>query len=226
MGMKKYNVMFAGRPPEIDSPWDGAVWLNAPALEVDCYRRESGVHRPKTQCRLLYDPKCIYGIFRVEDRHVRCVHTGFQSEVYKDSCVEFFVQPENTGNYFNFEFNCGGALLASYITDPTRIAGTVKEVIPLTPEDDLEIKRRHSLPRIVEPEITCQTTWFLGFSIPFAVLGRYAAIPAMVGGHTWRANFYKCGNETALPHWSSWSPISELNFHRPSDFGEILFAPR
>jgi hypothetical protein len=225
MGIKKYTVTFTRQPPEIDGPWDKASWKDIPALEVSCYGQESSAHRPQTQCKLLYDRDFIYGIFRVNDRHVRCVHTGFQSEVYKDSCVEFFVQPDAAGGYFNFEFNCGGALLASCVTDPTRVAGTVKEFIPLTPENDLQIKRCHSLPPIVEPEITGPTIWFLGFSIPFAMLGKYTAIPAETGGQVWRANFYKCGNETSHPHWGSWSPIRELNFHRPVDFGEIQFIP-
>jgi hypothetical protein len=224
--MKKYEVMFAEQSPEIDSLWNSASWQNIPALEVSCYREESSAHRPPTQCKLLYDRDLIYGIFCVNDQHVRCVHTGFQTEVYKDSCVEFFVQPRLAGGYFNFEFNCGGAMLASYVTDPTRVAGTVKEFIPLTPEDGLQIKRYHNLPRIVEPEITGPIIWYLGFSIPFAVLERYTGIPAKPYGQVWRANFYKCGNETALPHWGSWSPICELNFHRPADFGELHFIPQ
>ncbi len=224
--MKKYKVIFAKQPPEMDSLWDGAVWKNMPALDISCYRPESGLHRPETQAKLLYDRECIYGIFRVNDQHVRSVHTGFQSEVFKDSCVEFFVQPKATGGYFNFEFNCGGALLASYITDPTRIAGKVREFIALTPEDDLQIKRYHNLPRIVEPEITGPIVWFLGFSIPFAILGKYAGTLDAVSGQVWRANFYKCGNDTSLPHWGSWSPLRELNFHLPENFGEIHFAPQ
>ena len=152
------------------------------------------------------------------------MHTGFQSDVYKDSCVEFFVQPKAADGYFNFEFNCGGALLASYITDPTRIAGKVKKFIPLTPDDDLQIKRYSNMPRIVEPAITGHTVWFLGFSIPFAVLEKYTGKLAEISGQIWRANFYKCGNETALPHWGSWSELSELNFHLPNDFGKIQFA--
>lgn len=140
---------------------------------------------------MLYDRYFIYGIFRVEDQHVRCVRTGFQSAVYKDSCVEFFVQPKAAKGYFNFEFNCGGALLASYVTDPTRIAGTVSEFTPLAPDDDLQIKRYHSLPKTVEPEMTRQVIWFLKFTIPFAVLEKYIGHLTEVSGHIWRANFYK-----------------------------------
>ena len=43
-------------------------------------------------------------------------------------------------------------------------------------------------------------------------------------GATWRANFYKCGDETSHPHWLSWSPVKELNFHAPDDFGELKFT--
>jgi hypothetical protein len=226
MSIKKYSILLTRKPPEMDRLWSGRAWKNIPALKVSCYRQESSAHQPETQCKLLYDRNCLYGIFRVKDRYVRCVHDRFQSEVYKDSCVEFFVQPKNTGGYFNFEFNCGGTLLASYITDPTRIAGRVREFIPLTPEDDLQIKRYSNLPRIVEPEITRSIVWFLGFSIPFAILGKYAGALAKVSGQVWRANFYKCGNETTMPHWVSWSPLNELNFHLPADFGEIEFTPR
>jgi len=224
MDIKKYIITFTKQPPAIDNLWDSAVWKNIPALAIACYRKESSSHRPETYCRLLYDRERIYGIFRVNDQYVRCVHSEFQSEVYKDSCVEFFVQPKATNAYFNFEFNCGGALLASYVMDPTRIDGKVKGFIPLTPEDNRQIKRYSSLPRTVEPEITHPITWFLGFSIPFAILARYATTPTKVGGQVWRANFYKCGNETSCPHWGSWSPVHELNFHLPADFGEIYFS--
>ncbi|MFA5695554.1 MAG: carbohydrate-binding family 9-like protein, partial [Proteiniphilum sp.] len=36
-----------------------------------------------------------------------------------------------------------------------------------------------------------------------------------------RANFYKCGDETAEPHYISWSPIDlpAPDFHAPQFFG-------
>lgn len=223
--IKHYSIAITERQPDVGSLWEGAVWGNISALDISCYRPESSAHRPKTQCKLLYDRNNIYGIFRVADKYVRCVHTGFQSDVYKDSCVEFFIQPKAAAGYFNFEFNCGGALLASYITDPTRIAGTVKEFIPLTHDDDLRIKRCHNLPQIINPEITENVVWYLEFSIPFAVMEKYSGTLDKVSGQIWRANFYKCGNDTSHPHWGSWSPLRGLNFHLPEDFGKIKFAP-
>jgi hypothetical protein len=223
MNTKNYTVLCTNQYPEMQGLWDGAVWQKVPALEVSHFRPEGSAHRPLTKCKLLYDLDKLYGIFRVDDQYVRCIHRGFQTEVYKDSCVELFLQPISTGGYFNFEFNCGGTLLASYITDPTRIDKGVKGYTPLTADDDRQIRRYHNLPAVVEPEITHRQIWFLEFSIPFAMITKYAGHLGGIGGQAWRVNFYKCGNETSHPHWGAWSPVNELNFHLPGCFGSIQF---
>ena len=44
-------------------------------------------------------------------------------------------------------------------------------------------------------------------------------------GQVWRANLYKCGDQTSHPHWASWAPIGEaLNFHQPGFFGGLDLA--
>ena len=48
------------------------------------------------------------------DQYVRCTHRTYGDPVYRDSCVEFFIQPKPGRGYFNFEFNCGGAFLCNY----------------------------------------------------------------------------------------------------------------
>ena len=35
--------------------------------------------------------------------------------------------------------------------------------------------------------------------------------------------FFKCGDKTSHPHWASWNPVDELNFHLPRCFSEIIF---
>ena len=204
--------------------WDGVFWRQAQTQSLDCYRPEGSDHHPRTFCRLLYNEEAISGIFRVEDQYVRSVHTCFQGAVWKDSCVEFFVQPKIGCGYFNFEFNCGGALLASYVTNPTRIDGHLQGYTPLTKEDDQKIQRFASLSSPVEPEITTPLVWFLEFTIPWGVLGKFVGPIDALKGQTWRANFYKCGNETSHPHWVSWTPLSACNFHEPANFGRIVFC--
>jgi len=204
--------------------WEGPVWRNVLPLFVDCFRPEGGDHRPLTQCKLLFDDHTILGIFRVEDQFIRSVHVGFQTDVWKDSCVELFIQPKNCSGYFNFEFNCGGALLASYVTDSRRVNGRLQGYTPLTRLDDAQIERFASLPPKVAPEIAAPLTWSLEFAIPLGVLENYAGSLGEIRGQSWRANIYKCGDETSHPHWASWSPLPARNFHDPASFGQITFC--
>lgn len=171
----------------------------------------------------MYDPAGLYGLFRIFDRFVRCVHTEFMDPVCNDSCVEFFVQPKPDGGYFNFEFNCGGTLLASYIKDPRRTSGGFRDFTPLTPEDGRLVAIFHTLPRVVDPELTGPMEWLLEFFIPFTLVEKYTGPIGDIRGNAWKANFCKCGDATSHPHWLSWMPLPEKNFHLPASFGLIRF---
>ena len=218
-----YGVRLARTGPNIDDRWDDDSWQQSPALSVAHFRPESSNHRPRTLVKLVADPQHLYGIFKVEDRFIRCVHTAFQAPVCRDSCVEFFVQPRPDKGYFNFEFNCGGALLASYVTDPRRTPEGLAACEPLSPEDGNRIVVQSSLPPHVEPEIAEACTWQLAFRIPLEVMARYIGPLQAVKGDVWRANFYKCGDQTSHPHWAAWHPVDALNFHLPHCFGKLRF---
>jgi hypothetical protein len=205
--------------PELQGQWEGPIWQTAETLEVASFRLESSDHRPQTQARLLYDEQALYGIFRVRDRYVRCMHTEFQSPTYQDSCVEFFVQPRPDQGYFNFEFNCGGALACAYVT----YGNGPKTYTRLLPEEGEQIRIYHSLPDLVYPEIQEETLWYLEFVIPFSVLAQHVGPIGAVAGQAWRGNFYKCGDLTSHPHWASWMPVDEKNFHLPRCFGTLQF---
>jgi hypothetical protein len=225
MSEKNYHVARALRLPRMRGLWDTDTWREILPLAVNCFRPEGTDHHPRTLCKLLYDDQNLFGIFRVDDQYVRSVHTEFQSDVWKDSCVEMFIQPKDSPGYFNFEFNCGGTLLASYVTDPARVNGCLREFRQLAPEDDRQIRRFTSLTQTVDPEIQTPLTWYLEFAIPLGVLEKYSGPSGKAKGQAWQANFYKCGNETSHPHWASWSPLSARNFHDPSCFGNLIFDP-
>ena len=221
-----YKVRHARLRPEMKGLWDGSPWRQADTLEIAHFRAEGSDHRPRTSVRLLYNNEGIFGIFRVEDRYVRCIRTKYGEAVYKDSCVEFFVRPKPDKGYFNFEFNCGGTLLCSYITDPEIIHDGFREYV-LIPETEAQvIEIHHSMPQVVDPEIAEPAGWTLEFFIPFGLIGQYTGSLGDVTGQEWKANFYKCGDGTSHPHWASWQPLPEKNFHLPKCFGSIRFAGR
>jgi len=171
----------------------------------------------------MYSDDAMYVQFTVQDRFVRCVHATYGDPVYLDSCVEVFLQPRATGGYVNLEVNCGGTLFCSHVEDPRRVPGGFARWQRVSREHASGIVIAGNLPPIVDPEVHGELEWWIVMTIPFQVLGRYVQGAPPSPGDRWRANFYKCGDETSHPHWGSWSPVRELNFHRPEDFGTIVF---
>jgi len=203
---------------------DTDFWRAIPTAEISSFLPQSSDHRPRTVLRLAHDAQGIHGRFEVEDRFVRCVRTTYGSEVWKDSCVELFVEPKPGRGYFNLEFNCGGAFLINHIVDPTRTPEGFKEFTRLPEALARQIQLRTSLPPVVEPEMTTPTSWILQFQLPFVLLEPYVGPLGEVAGQSWRGNFFKCAEENSHPHWAAWSPVDEFNFHRPRCFGELRFA--
>lgn len=221
-----YVARKAKRPPDFSADWNSSSWKHAETLELKYFRKESSKHHPRTQVRLLYDAAGIHGLFKVADRYVRCIRTRYGDEVWKDSCVEFFFQPKPDQGYFNFEFNCGGTFLLCYITNPERVPGGFKEFIRIPAELVRPIRVRSSLPPIVSPEISEPVDWTLQFFIPFSLLETFVGPLDKTKGQQSRGNFFKCAEESSHPHWASWAPVDEFNFHRPQCFGTIQFEAK
>ncbi len=221
-----YEIRRATVAPGLDGDWDGAAWAHAQTIEINRFRREGSGHRPVARARVLYDSKRLYVMFRVEDQYVRCLAAQYQGPVYEDACVEFFVRPRRDKGYFNFEMNCGGALLLRNVTDPTRVGHELAEFTNVPWRLASQIRVFHSMPQVVDPEIEDQTTWVVEYSVPFSlfedVIGPLGSVP----GQEWTGNFYKCAETNSHPHFASWAPIGpELNFHQPECFVPIRFEP-
>ncbi len=217
-----YIIHKAQLRPELSADWTAIAWAAADTAEIKNFRPESSANRPRTFVRLLHDSTGIHGIFNVHDQFVRSVRTNYFDEVWKDSCVEFFVQPKEGRGYFNFEFNAGGAHLCSYITNHERVPGGFKEFVKLPPQIGQQIQVRSTMPKIVEPEISEPTEWTLQFFIPFPVMETY--VGSITGEKDWRGNFFKCAEEISCPHWAAWSLVDEFNFHLPRCFGNLTLA--
>jgi hypothetical protein len=220
------HLVRASRPrPRLEDGWDHPDWAAAEPLEIAQFRPEGSNHRPRTRARLAWDDEGLCGLFRVEDRHVRSVHTRFGDPVYQDSCVEIFLQPRPDRGYLNFEMNAGGALLACHVTDHRKTPDGFAAFTTLTEEDGRRVAVRSTLPRVVEPERDGPVDWQLAFFIPTSLLEKFVGPIGPLSGQEWRVNLYKCGDRTSHPHWASWSPVDERNFHLPHCFGKLRFEP-
>lgn len=188
------------------------------------FREESAPHRPRVGVSISWDGKRLSGTFVVENDYAKAEPRDFNAPVYRDSCVEFFSQPEGAAGYFNFEWNAAGAMLAGYVTDPAREGGRVVGQILFNREECAAVEVAASPGGGKSAKGDAPTDWSLTFAIPFEILRGYAEFGEVRRGAVWRGNFYKCGDSTAKPHWASWRPLPERNFHLPDSFGYIVFG--
>lgn len=209
-------------PPTAGADWDKPPWQKIPSEPIRNYMGKMPDHFPNTEVKIAYEDMAIYVMFRVADKYVRAVAAKHQDSVCGDSCVEFFFTPgaDVSRGYFNLEVNCGGTMLFHYHP------GSRKKRFDEIPVSDCDkIIITHSLPRLVDPEIQESVTWTVEYAIPVALLKRYYPVSTPKPHALWRANFYKCADNTSHPHWLTWSPVDypKPNFHLPQAFGVLEF---
>lgn len=217
--MQHHTIPRATSTPPLDGDWNGSSWSDTPSLEIAHFHDNSSDHHPVTRVKLLYDDAGVHVLFRVEDRYVRCIDTNRNGHMCADSCAEFFVEPVAGHGYFNFEITCGGTALvhfnaqsASIRYDPVELDNTRLDLL----------KIYHSMPRIVDPEITDPATWLLQYFIPYELFECYVGPVSRQAGTIWRGNFYKCADGTSHPHWAMWNRIpGKLGFHKPEFFAPL-----
>lgn len=220
----EYLIRRAVVTPAFRGDWDGSAWSRADVVEIAYFHPGSSDHHPRTRAKVLYDDRGLYVLFRVADRYVRGSRTAHQSHVYRDSCVEFFVQPKPNGGYFNFEFNCVGTMLLYFMKDPPRgPSGQLEGHRILPPEELAMIRVHHSLPQSLPEEIAGPVEWWLEYFVPNALMERYVGSLEPPAERRWRGNFYKCADDSSHPHWGAWSPVQRLDFHQPDRFAPLVF---
>ncbi len=196
-----------------------AVWREAAPLSIDHYLWLHNGYEPRVEARLLYSEKFLYVRFDVGEGRVRARYTRFQDPVYKDSCVEFFVDafPALGRGYLNLETNALGTLLAAFGPDRERRK-------PLSKGDLKGFAVSSTVKASVDGEIAAGR-WALAYRIPLGLFRKLYG-QEIVPGVAAAANFYKCGDETAVPHYGAWSPVGtpRPDFHRPEYFGRLVFG--
>lgn len=221
MSTSEYIVKSVDQPITVDGDWEKPVWKEVEPASIALHMGADPKFKPKTQVKLRYDKDNIYGIFKVEDRYVKCLVQEVNGNVSGDSCVEFFFAPDTTAplKYFNLEMNCSGVPLLHYVTSPR------KEYTVLKPEEIRQIEIAHTMPDKVDPEITEPVTWFIEFRLPIAMLKEHRTITHPAPGVIWKANFYKTGSQTSNPHYYTWNEVinHRPDFHLPKYFGKIIF---
>lgn len=188
--------------------------LCAPKYGVNCVNwKEAFPYHPITVFSIAHSSRYLYVNYFVRCNYLRAVNYRNNTNVCEDSCVEVFLRMPDSEEYWNFEFNCIGAVNASHRKDR-------KHPVRLTDGEIAEIKRYASCGANPFQELEGLFSWNVVIAIPFELMGLNASqFPVTLTG-----NFYKCASATSMPHYLSWAPIhtEKPDFHRPEYFGRII----
>lgn len=174
-------------------------------------------YRPEVGFSIAYSDHEIFIKYYVKESYFKAEKTKPNEMVCEDSCVEFFVSPENDGLYYNMEFNGIGTCLFGYGTGRSDLKRADPRIISkirrLSTYGDKPVKQQEG-----------EFSWTITIGIPYEVFFQHKV--SDLKGKSFRANFYKCGDMLKVPHYVTWNPVGTPNpdYHQPEYFGMIKFV--
>lgn len=168
------------------------------------------VYKPEAYANLLYiENRGIAARLCCREKNPKTVYYNFYDPVFKDSCLEFFFSAEKNGKYVNCEMNSAGASLIA-VGSSRNFRTRIDEII-------------------IPPAVKTQCSdGFWSVEVFFSVddLSKILGEMNPAAGTVLYGNFYKCGDDTEIPHYGMWSPVgTEMpDFHRPEYFGELVIV--
>jgi len=194
------------------------IWRSVSEVKLECQMWIYNGYNPETSVKLFYTENGIYIRFRTLEKELRAIYKNNSDPVYKDSCVEFFLNaaPSRTKKYINFEFNSNGKYLIGIGEGRYD-----REVIEKADSSQFKIKVNVEHKNYSRDE---KILWSLEFFIPFCFLSEIYGKLNFSKGKIMRGNFYKCGDDMTFPHYFSWNPVKSkiADFHNPKFFGKII----
>ena len=184
---------------------------------IDTINWKNFNYKPEAEFAIAYSDHEIFLKYFIKENYFKAEKTETNQAVYEDSCVEFFVSPEDDGIYYNLEFNGIGTCLMG--------TGTSRENSRrANPEIVSKIRRFSSVGEKPASEKVGKFEWTITAAIPFGVFF-YHKIKELEG-KSFRANFYKCGDKLTVPHYLTWNPVGtkKPDFHQPDYFGLLKFV--
>jgi hypothetical protein len=185
-------------------------------LLIDTLNWPDFIYKPEVAVSMAYSDNEIFLKYYIKENYFKAEKTETNQMVCEDSCVEFFVSPEDDGIYYNIEFNGIGTCLLGSGTGRADSTRTYPEIVS-------KIRRLTSVGFKPVKEITGKIEWTITIAVPFEVFFLHKI--KELKGKTFRANFYKCGDMLTVPHYVTWNPVGteKPDYHQPDYFGLLTF---
>jgi len=185
-------------------------WEAIPTLSINC-KYDDGSDSVKAYGQICCDESAILIHLWAEQKEIRAEERGLLGMPCKDSCLEFFFCPNDQDiRYINMEFNINKCLYLGF-------GSNLQDLSRIVIED---------ADSIFKPQANrTQMGWEIYFQIPYSFITRFFQDFHVFDGKVIRANCYTCSEASNPPYNLSWNRIqgNPLTFHRPQDFGTMIF---
>lgn len=210
--MNTLTVLRLDRDRDLSADIVPEAYFRCQAIRELAYPWDSKtVERQLTEIRAAWTDKFLYVHLWAKDSWIVAQETRPKGAVYRDDCLEVFLQPEED-RYWGWEVNALGTLL-EYKTAGWGSGPVEERHFDYKWKTSALLKtRRHD------------AGWVVEMKIPFAKdLGRTPR-----RGEAWRATFNRIdvdrqGRES-LSTFSDLPSDGPIWFHQPAGFGQIVFA--
>ncbi|MDR1940172.1 MAG: carbohydrate-binding family 9-like protein [Clostridiales bacterium] len=175
---------------------------------ISLYKWSGNGYAPRVDIFLTADGQKLFVKFEVYERAAAVKYPSDGQPVYNDSAVEFFLKPfDDDPRYLNFEFNAVCAAVLGFGEGKTGRAELIER-----------FKKTLNASVVTESQ-----KWRLCFEIPAEIIGSVYGRRFSFYGRSMTGNFYKCGDQTAYPHFGMLFDVESLtpDFHKPESFGRL-----
>jgi len=186
-------------------------------LLIDAINWKEYNYKPEVILSIAYSDHELFLKYLIKENYFKAEKTDSNQMVCEDSCVEFFVSPQDDGIYYNMEFNAIGTCLFGAGTDRASNERVKPEIIS-------KIRRLTTAGRKPITGRSGEFVWAITIAIPFDVFFLHQI--KNLNGKTFRVNFYKCGDKLEVPHYVTWNPVGteKPDFHQSEHFGLLKFV--
>lgn len=217
-----YTIDRASLPISIDAQLDEPAWIAAESVGDFRFAWYTSGKKEQTVAKMLWDDKFLYVCYIVEDAHISGTHTKRDSSVWLDDAVEVFCapNPDKPEIYFNIEMSVTGAWL-----DHSHLRGVEGGADKSWNPEGIKIATR--VVGTLNDDSDTDQYWILEAAIPFDGYKLAAKNSPPKPGDVWNLNLNRLGGKTN-EQFSQWSQGTgpEPQFHRPQDFGRVIFSDK
>lgn len=198
--MKRYTITRTEGMPD---------WAAVPALDINTQMWSEAVDI-SGRARIAWSDDGLYVRMEAHEQDIRAQEQPPVGMPCMDSCLEFFFCPAaDDPRYLNIEFSPTGCMFLGF--------------------GEGRADRIRLLPQAIslDPVIAYTANgWQVTYHVPMTLMRVFFPGLVLHTGSVIRANCYKCGDMTPVPHYLLWNPSTSAHadFHRSCDFGEMLLG--